>query len=140
MMHSNDNEDGGSLGPADLEMVALLDAFDVATEAIGLYYDELASLLRVSVAALPLRLNRPALSRWRETRIRHLLDIATALGLLLGDEDEMTCWLRSRSARLDWVTPVHFMICNEEGVAYVRRMLLDESYDRFGPTASRCML
>jgi hypothetical protein len=140
MIHGNDNNDDGVLGVAEIEISALVDAFNVAMETIGFYEEEVADLLRLPIDRLPLRLNRPALSKWRETRVRHLLDIATALGLLLGDEDEMAGWLRRRSARLDWLTPADFMIDVEEGVVVVRRMLLQESYDRFGPIATRSML
>lgn len=125
---------------ADQEMRAVLDAFAAATTAIGLYDEEVADLLRLDEARVPLRFGRPVLSRWREARVRHLIDIATAVALLLGDEEEVALWLRTRSGRLDWMTPVDFMASIEDGVASVRRMLLEESYDRFGPAASRCML
>ena len=137
-MHDNDNDQGLSL--PDREMQALLNAFCSATRAIGLFEEEIADLLRLEVTRVPLRLNAPVLSRWREARVRHLIDVATALALLLGDEDEVACWLRTRTGRLDWMTPLDFMAGVEDGVACVRRMLLEESYHRFGPAASRCML
>jgi len=67
----------------DDELAAVIDMFAAVADVLGLDDDDRAAILNVPGMAFPLRPGRPALSSWQECRLRQVIDLGTALGLLL---------------------------------------------------------
>ena len=116
----------------DAELAAVLDAFSAVSEALGLDDGERALLLGVRHATLPLRPGRPELTRRQERRLRHVVDIGTALAVLIGDADDIVEWMRTPRASLGGATPVAIMIGSADGFAALRNELIEECRSRFG--------
>ena len=119
----------------DDELAAVIGMFDVVAEALGLDDRECAAILGVPVGALPLRPGRPELSVSQETCLRRVIDVGTALGLLIGDPDLVAEWMRTPCAWLGAATPVTVMTTEADGVSRVRRKLTAWCGSRFGPVS-----
>lgn len=124
-----------------VEYAAILEAFEWALDVMGILPEERASLVRSAA--------RPGLRRSRsdaavETMVRRLVDIATDLQAMLGDEDEIREWLRSVNPGL-WTTspvpvrtsPLRVMLDHEDGIRAIRDQLADERRRRCCPAWCR---
>lgn len=119
--------------PGDAEWAAVVGVFGTVAEALGLDGRECAELLGVAAASLPLEPRRPVLAEWQRRRMRHLIDVGTALGLLVGDADGIAEWVRTPRASHGGRTPLASMLRGMDGLQEVRDELLAECRARFGP-------
>jgi len=109
------------------EHAAILEAFEWAIDVLGLLKKDRDRLVRTS---------RQGSQAWRssaiaaETMMRHVIAIAADVQALIGDEDEIREWVRSRNPGLwtgspipEMTTPLRVMHDHADGVRAIRAQL-----------------